>query len=202
LDSLKNNPHEQCWRKLVSSGYFVNCIRRNDTMKFGKTILYTCAAILFATKIGVAQSSSSSDTSQAPAIRDRSGPGLRPHSVTRELAALTKQLKLTTDQQDQIRTILEDRESEMRVLQSDHSLTRQERHAKMDSIMDASRGKIEAVLTNSQKETFEKERQQMLARKQRERDDSAGPDGPPDGGPPDGGPGPGGEPPPGPPPDM
>jgi Spy/CpxP family protein refolding chaperone len=72
-----------------------------------------------------------------------------------ELKRLDKKLKLTDEQKQQIKPILQDRQKKMESLFSDESLSREEAHAKMKTIFAESDGKIRALLTESQQKTFD-----------------------------------------------
>ena len=72
-----------------------------------------------------------------------------------QLAHLTKALKLTTDQQSQIKPILTDRQQQLMTLRQDSSMSRQDKMAKAKSINDDSHSKIEAILNDQQKQKFE-----------------------------------------------
>jgi periplasmic protein CpxP/Spy len=83
------------------------------------------------------------------------GHGPRSMNPEAQLQHLTKQLDLTADQQAQIKPILEGRDQQMKQLWQDQALAPQDRHAKMRSIQDDSKGKIEAVLNDTQKQKYE-----------------------------------------------
>lgn len=121
--------------------------------------------------------------------------GPPPHDPARELAHLTRSLKLTAEQQNQIKPMLEEREEQMRNLHDDTSLTREESMAKGKSILEQSDAAVEAVLDPEQKVKFEKQQRAMQARMAHRHEDSSPPDAAPQ---PDGGGPPGGD---GPPPD-
>lgn len=72
-----------------------------------------------------------------------------------QLATLTQKLKLTTDQQTQIKPILVDRQQKLHALMQNQSLSPDDRRSQSRSIMSDSNSKIEAVLTGDQKQTFE-----------------------------------------------
>jgi protein CpxP len=72
-----------------------------------------------------------------------------------QLKHLTEALDLTTDQQTQIKPILTARDLQRQQIFADQSLAEADRHTKMKAIQDATRGKIEAVLTDAQKQKFE-----------------------------------------------
>ncbi len=75
---------------------------------------------------------------------------------------LTKKLKLSADQENQIKPILADREQQMQALHQNQSMSQQDRAAKAKSLRDDSNTKIEAVLNDTQKQKFE----QMQAKRQ------------------------------------
>ena len=72
-----------------------------------------------------------------------------------QLQRMTKHLGLTPDQQSQIRPILVDREQKTQALWQNQSLSREDRHSQMMSIHQDSNAKIEALLTDDQKQEFE-----------------------------------------------
>jgi len=80
-------------------------------------------------------------------------------SPDEELQRLDKALKLTDDQKNQIKPILEDRQQKMQSLRSDTSLSQQDRRGKMRSIMQDSNGKIRDVLNDDQKKKFDEMQQ-------------------------------------------
>ena len=78
-----------------------------------------------------------------------------------QLKHLTEALDLTTDQQAQIKPILAARDQQWQQIFADQSLAEADRHTKMKAIQDATRGKIEAVLTDAQKQKFEAMQEKM-----------------------------------------
>lgn len=77
----------------------------------------------------------------------------------KQAAHLGKQLGLNGDQIAQITPILADRQQQVQNLRADTSLTRRARRAKAMAIMQGSKSKLEAVMTDEQKQQYE----QMLA---------------------------------------
>jgi hypothetical protein len=77
----------------------------------------------------------------------------------KQAAHLGKRLGLSSDQVAQITPIFTDRQQQMQSLRADNSLTETDRHTKARAIMQDSKGKIEAVMNDTQKQQFE----QMLA---------------------------------------
>ncbi|HEY1647751.1 MAG TPA: hypothetical protein VGF96_07205 [Terracidiphilus sp.] len=89
-------------------------------------------------------------TESAPATQPQHAPN--PDRAARHLG---KQLGLTPDQVAQIKPILADREQEVAGIRSDSTLSPRDRKAKMHSVQQDSRNKIEALLTDSQKQQYE-----------------------------------------------
>jgi hypothetical protein len=83
------------------------------------------------------------------------------------LAHMTKRYKLTTDQQSQIKPILQDEQQQMQSMRSDTTSSREDKMAKMKSTHEASTQKIEAVLNDQQKQQFEADQQKMQERRGR-----------------------------------
>jgi Spy/CpxP family protein refolding chaperone len=77
------------------------------------------------------------------------------------LAHMTKRYNLTADQQSQIKPILQDEQQQMQAMHSDTSTSRDDKRAKMMSMHQESAQKIEAVLTDQQKQKFEADQQKM-----------------------------------------
>jgi protein CpxP len=73
----------------------------------------------------------------------------------RQLAHLTKTLNLSADQQSQIKPLLVDRQEKMQALWKDQSLSREDRHSKVQAIRQDTRTRLEATLTDQQKQQFE-----------------------------------------------
>lgn len=83
----------------------------------------------------------------------------QPMNPDKQAKHLAKELNLTQDQVAQIKPILESRKQQIESLRSDSTLAPQDRRAKAQAIFQDSKGKIEAVLNDTQKQQFE----QMLA---------------------------------------
>jgi Spy/CpxP family protein refolding chaperone len=76
-------------------------------------------------------------------------------SPDEELQKLDKALKLTDDQKNQIKPILEDRQQKVQSLRSDTSVSGQDRWGKMRSIREESNSKIRNLLNDDQKKKFD-----------------------------------------------
>ncbi|HTZ89146.1 MAG TPA: hypothetical protein VMA71_02320 [Alloacidobacterium sp.] len=81
-----------------------------------------------------------------------------------QLKRLTKQLDLSSDQQTQIKPILESRQQQMQALWQDQSLSQTDRRQKMTDIQSDTTNKIEAVLNDTQKQKYEQMQAQMKQR--------------------------------------
>lgn len=84
--------------------------------------------------------------------------------VDTQLQRLSKKLKLTDEQKPQVKTILEDQRDQMQKLMQDSSGSRGENHQKMREIHKNASSKIRALLTDEQKNKYDK-----LEAKRRER---------------------------------
>lgn len=95
------------------------------------------------------------------------GGGHGPMSPDMELTHLTKMLNLSSDQQTQIKPILQDRHDQMMQIHQDGSLARPDKMAKMKTLDADSNTKLEAVLNDQQKAKYEKmiqHRQEQMER--------------------------------------
>ena len=111
------------------------------------------------------------DASQAPAATAPQAAPSQPGNQHRNFdpsqfaARLGQRLSLSSDQVAQITPILTARQQQMQTLRADASLSEQDRHTKAHAIMQDTNSKIEAVLTDPQKQQFE----QMLAQRRQHR---------------------------------
>src|ERR1700730_2117734 len=83
-----------------------------------------------------------------------------PQSIDQELAHLTKDLELTSEQQQQVRPLLEEHHDKIQaLLDKNPTASRQQLGPQIHAISDETHGKIHALLTDHQKE-LEKAMQQ------------------------------------------
>ncbi|MHB1938093.1 MAG: hypothetical protein ACYCOR_16105 [Acidobacteriaceae bacterium] len=87
-----------------------------------------------------------------------------PPSPKRQLRHLTKTLNLTADQQKQMLPILRDQRKRMESLRNDPNLGPQQRRAQMRDAMMDTHQKLEALMTDNQKQQFEQDMQQRRQR--------------------------------------
>jgi len=116
------------------------------------------ASIVFAQ---APNSSPAPSANSAQAAPSQPGDQHRHFSPQQFAAHLGKRLGLSSDQVAQITPILTARQQQMHTLRADASLSEQDRHTKAHAIMQDTNSKIEAVLTDPQKQQFE----QMLAQR-------------------------------------
>lgn len=92
----------------------------------------------------------------------------------RQLQHLTRMLDLTSDQQDKIKPLLQERQQKMQALFQDQSLAPEDRRTQARTIMEGTNNSIKAVLTDDQKQKFEAMQERM-----RRNRPMGGPGGPP-----------------------
>ncbi len=113
---------------------------------------------------------SSQDQNQAGPPADGRGRGMR-MDPSRQLERMTRELNLTSDQQEKIKPLLLERQQKMQALMQDQSVSQEDRRAQMRTIMEGSNNSIKATLTDDQKQKFDAMQQQRMRR--------GGPGGPP-----------------------
>jgi len=91
-----------------------------------------------------------------------------------QLAHLTKALDLTSDQQTQIKPILENQQQQMMQIHQDQSMSRQDKMTKAKGIHEDTTTKIEAVLNDQQKQKYEAMQQKMQEHMQQRMQGGAG----------------------------
>jgi Spy/CpxP family protein refolding chaperone len=79
-----------------------------------------------------------------------------PMTPADQLARMTKQLKLTDEQQAKIKPIIEEQHNKMMDLRQDTSMSREDRFAKFREIRQESMKKISPILTPEQQKKWEK----------------------------------------------
>ena len=87
------------------------------------------------------------------------GPG-QPMSTDQRLQHMTKQLNLTSEQQQQIKPILENESKQMQSLHQDSSLSQQDRMSKMMQIRQGTAEQVKPILNADQQQKYE----QMMSR--------------------------------------
>ncbi len=117
--------------------------------------LMLAGAVCTAAPLAVAQDSGSGST---PAQAAPAGPperGRGHFDPAQRTERLTKELKLTSDQQPKVLDILKSEQSKMQDLRSDSSLSQDDRRSKMMDIHKASDDQIRALLDANQQRKFD-----------------------------------------------
>lgn len=104
---------------------------------------------------GAAIAQNSGDQQGPPAAGEEHGYGHRHMDPHKHTEMLTKQLKLTSDQQPKVLEILKSQQSQMETLHSDTSLSQDDRHTKMMDIHKASNDQIRALLDANQQKKWD-----------------------------------------------
>lgn len=84
----------------------------------------------------------------------------------RQIARLSRKLQLTPEQAAKIEPILRNRQQQMPQLRADNTLAPRDRRAKMRALMQDSNNRLQAVLTDSQKQQYQQMPQQAMQRRQ------------------------------------
>jgi Spy/CpxP family protein refolding chaperone len=120
------------------------------------TLVFGVMLVLGIASAAIAQD----DGAQQPSARQQLQPIHTPQSIDQELAHLTKDLELTSEQQQQVRPLLEEHHDKIQaLLDKNPAASRQELGPQIHAISDETHGKIHALLTDHQKE-LEKAMQQ------------------------------------------
>jgi Spy/CpxP family protein refolding chaperone len=105
------------------------------------------AAGLLATFGALAQDSSQ----PAPSTPSAKHKQMRGDRAEQRLKRLSKKLSLTDEQKEKARPIVQDEEKQLSALESDSTLTPQQKHKKTREIRMASRAQLDSILTDEQK---------------------------------------------------
>lgn len=115
------------------------------------TVALSGALTLGMTVVAVAQDTTDQPQTQ---MQGRRGRGQQ-QSPEQQLAKLTQELGLTSDQQQQILPMLQDQQQKMQALQLDGSLSMDDRRTQVQAIRKDTNTQIETALTDEQKQKFE-----------------------------------------------
>jgi Spy/CpxP family protein refolding chaperone len=108
------------------------------------------------TPSAVAQGNGNNDQQSGPAgAPPDNGHGRGHFDPAKRTEMLTKQLKLTSDQQAKVLDILKSEQSQMEALRSDSSLSQDDRRSKMMDIRKASDDQIRALLNTDQQKKWD-----------------------------------------------
>src|SRR6202167_2667991 len=120
--------------------------------------------------LGIAGAAAAQDNGgEQPSARQQRQHIHTPQSIDQELAHLTKDLELTSEQQQQVRRLLEEHHDKSQaLLDKNPTAARQQLGPQIHAISDETHGKIHALLTDHQKE-LEKTMQQREHRGEQNR---------------------------------
>ena len=120
-------------------------------------IVITLVALLdMALPVAVGQEAGSGDQQPAPAEHGHARAHMDPAN---HAAMLAKRLKLNSDQQSKVEAILKSEQSQRENLQSDSSLSKQDRHSKVMDIHKSSNEQIRELLGPEQQKKWDKIKQ-------------------------------------------
>jgi protein CpxP len=128
------------------------------------TMKKTLCTIALTGLLGLGMTAFAQDQSATPPPMQ--GPMHQRMDPESQLAHLTKTLNLTSEQQTQIKPLLENQQQQMMQLHQDQSLSRADKMTKAKSLRDDTTSKIEAVLNDQQKQKYEAMQQKMQERMQ------------------------------------
>lgn len=141
----------------------MNCRKRFHLMSAGAAILGIALCVPAAM---LAQTTEQPQDSNAAQTGSQSGMSMHHHrpSAKRQLKRMTKMLSLTADQQQQMLPILQDQQSKMMAMHNDTSMSPDQRREQRKTLMMDTHQKLEAIMTDSQKQQFEEHMQQRHSR--------------------------------------
>ena len=117
--------------------------------------LLLAAVLSTVPRFAVAQDSGSNDQQSAPAGAPPEHGRGRHFDPAQQTETLTKQLKLTSDQQPKVLDILKSSQSQMESLRSDSSLSQDDRRSKMMEIHKMSNEQIRSLLDDKQQKKWD-----------------------------------------------
>jgi len=113
------------------------------------------AASLIAIAVPFAAAQGGNDNQSAPPAQDNRGRHHGPPDPAQRTQELTNKLKLTSDQQTKVQSILESEHTQMESLHQDSSLSQQDRHSKMMDIHQTTDTQIRALLDPNQQKKWD-----------------------------------------------
>ena len=125
----------------------------------------TLLAVLLGSLLGVLPASRAADADPKPA--DKTDAKTAPARGER-LKSLAEQLKLSDEQKEKLKPILQDERKKVRELRDNKDLSRQDRVAKLKEIRDDLGTKLKPILTPEQLEKWNKLRSERPARRRQE----------------------------------
>ena len=94
--------------------------------------------------------------SQPPSAQQPSQPQpMRPPTIDEQVATLTQELTLNTEQQGKVKTILEDQHQQAMTVVNDNALPREEKVQKIHAIRESTISKVRGLLNDDQKKKLD-----------------------------------------------
>jgi Spy/CpxP family protein refolding chaperone len=150
--SESNGVHMDRWIGEMSKNPILGGIMKSNFI----APIAMATALAFTTLAAGAQTQPSSAPTGATAEHHRQMP-----DADHQLQRMTKHLNLTEAQQQQIKPILVDRDQRMQAIQSDTTLSADQRHQSMGKLMHDSSEQVRNVLTDTQRQQWDEARQRM-----------------------------------------
>jgi len=144
-------------------------------------LAFTLSALVAAASVSAFPQDSESNNQQSAPSSGQPGQGSVRHHLdpAKRAEMLTKQLKLTSEQQSKVLEILQSEQSQMENLRSDSSASQEERRSKMMEIRKTSNDQIRGLLDSNQQKKWD-EMQSRHEQWQGHHQDSQAPGAPPD----------------------
>jgi periplasmic protein CpxP/Spy len=118
-------------------------------------LVLVAAGLISITAPFAAAQDSPSNNQQSPPSHDNGRGHHGPPDPAQRTQELTKQLKLTSDQQTKVQDVLQSERSQMESLRQDTSNSHEDRHAKMMEIHKTSDTQIRALLDSTQQKNWD-----------------------------------------------
>jgi periplasmic protein CpxP/Spy len=104
---------------------------------------------------------------EKPARKAKAADGLRPKAQNRQ-KQIAEELKLTSEQREQLKPIIQEEAKKAKELRQDTKLSRQDRMGKLKEIREETSKKVKPVLTAEQFEKWQKLHEQSPKRKRQQ----------------------------------
>ena len=117
----------------------------------------TLSTLVAAASVLAFSQDNQSNSQQSPPAGEQPehGPGRRHFDPAKRTERLTKELKLTSDQQPKVLEILKSEQSQMETLRSDSSASQEDRGSKMMDIRKVSNDQIRTLLDSKQQQKWD-----------------------------------------------
>ena len=138
-------------------------------------VVVAAGVISIAVPFAAAQDNPSTDQQSQPS-HDHGAWRHGPQDPAEHTKELTKQLKLTSDQQTKVQDIFQSSHSQMESLRQDTSLSQQDRHTKMMDIRKSTDTQVRALLDSNQQKKWDEMQAKREQRMQNHRPPDAGSD--------------------------